>query len=161
MSFLKDTKSRLICIIAVIILALISSFVINIVRGNYYDTFRCTEGKVTDIEFLNNYPEKYAKIRTRLHGNRERVTHRIYYSFTVNGKLYGSSANYYKEDYPSEYRVGDTIEIWYAPDYPDKSFTYKPSPGLEAIVPFFLAAPVIVCIATVGRHKKGRALFDE
>ncbi len=160
MTFLREPKARLICIIAVLILAVISSFVINIVRGNYYDTFVSTEGKVTDIEFLNNYPEKYARVHYRMN-KMSRATHRIYYSFTVDEKPYGRSETFYKKDYPSKYRVGDVIEVWYDPQYPNNSFTYKPSPGLDVFVPYFICAPILVFIANAGRNKKGRALFNE
>ena len=157
-------KMRLICIIITLILALISSVIVYFVRGNYYSSFISTDAKVTDIEFLNNYPEKYAMFRFHRSRNiSSDVTHRIYYSFSLGGKVYGGTHNFYErtDNYPSKYRVGDTIEIWYYPKAPDISFFKKPAPGLEVFVPYFLAAPVIVCIASQKNKSNRRALYRE
>ena len=61
MNLLKDPKGRLICIIAVLVLAIISSFIIKTVRQSYFDTFVSCEGVVTEIEWFKNYPEKIRK----------------------------------------------------------------------------------------------------
>ena len=158
MSFLKKPKNRLICIIAVVVLAVISSLIVNIVRGKYYATFVSCEGVVTEIEWFKNYPEKYARIyKSKNLGSSWKF--RTYYSFTVNEKTYESS--FLSSKHVSKYRVGDPIEVWYNPKNPNDSCGYVPSPEMEPFVPYFLAAPVIVFIATARSRARGRALYDE
>ncbi|MBQ3527057.1 MAG: DUF3592 domain-containing protein [Clostridia bacterium] len=158
MNLLKDPKGRLICIIAVLVLAIISSFIIKTVRQSYFDTFVSCEGVVTEIEWFKNYPEKYARIyKSKNLGSSWKF--RTYYSFTVDEKNYGSS--FLSSKHVSKYRVGDPIEVWYNPKNPNDSCGYVPSPEMEPFVPYFLAAPVIVFIATARSRARGRALYDE
>ena len=159
MSFLKKPKNRLICIIAVVVLAVISSLIVNIVRGKYYATFVSCEGVVTEIEWFKNYPEKYARIHRGRKNLGSSSKFRTYYSFTVDEENYESS--FLSSENVSKYRVGDSFEVWYNPKNPHDSRGYVPSPGLEIFIPYFLAAPVIVFIATAKSRARGRALFDE
>ena len=155
MNLLKDPRVRLICIIAVLVLAIISSFIIKTVRQSYFDTFVSCEGVVTEIEWFDNHPERYA----RIHHSSSSSNFRTYYSFTVNEKTYESS--FLSSKHVSKYRVGDPIEVWYNPKNHNDSCGYVPSPEMEPFVPYFLAAPVIVFIATARSRARGRALYDE
>ena len=156
---MKSSKARFILIVITLLAAIISSLIIYIVRTDYYDSFIMTDGVVSDIEWLNNTPAKYAKIhRGRKNLGRD-ATFRIYFTYEVDGKIYDSSDLSYENT--SKYRVGDNIDVWYAPKYPKNAFPYKPSPAFEVFIPLFLAFPVTIGISTLNRHKKGRALFDE
>lgn len=156
---MKNSKKRFILIVITLLVAIISSLIIYIVRTDYYNSFIMTEGVVTDIEWLNNTPAKYARIHRGLKNLGSDATFRIYFTYEVDDTVYDSNDLSYKN--VSKYRVGDTIDVWYAPNYPQNSFPYKPSPALEVFIPLFLAFPVIIGIANLKRHKKGRALFDE
>lgn len=115
--------------------ALISSVSIYAFRTEQYKDWKATPGIV-----LEN--RQYI---SRVSGR----SHRIYYSYTIDGKTYTGSDSYH--GFNSDFEEGDSTEVWYNPDDPSESSFHKPAPLIDPYVPLFLALPLALLSYFKGR----------
>lgn len=108
--------------------ALISSVCISFFKTEQYKDWKPTSGIV-----LEN--RQYI---SRLSGR----SHRIYYSYHIDGKTYTGSNSYY--GFSHEVAEGDVTDVWYNPDNPSESSFHQPGPLIEPYVPFFLVFPLVL-----------------
>lgn len=138
MSKNNNLLKRLAAPLIILIIAGICSVGIYFFRTEQYKDWVPTDGVVVQIERFTG-------------GRRSSSSHRIYFSYTVNGVDYVGSSLY--SGYDTDVREGDVSEVWYDPDDPQMSSYNKPTPGLDPYGPFFLGIPLALSVAFRRRRR--------
>lgn len=84
--------------------------------------------------------------------------HILFFDYTVEENTY-SARETFGGNYPS-LNIGDPVTVWYASDDVSKAVisNRRPDARLWSIAPFFLAAPIELCVLTGGFKRKSREL---
>ena len=131
---MKEAK-RIIPIIAVIIIAAIASGIIYKLNADKYSSWDSVPGEVQEIEQLRKLKD------------------RIYYTYTVNGKVYSGSEVVHRSSHSNAGKAGDEITVWYDTKEPASSCYLKPNPTFQATAPIFLTVPICLIIVLSGNTK--------
>ena len=138
MSKNNNLLKRLAAPLIILIIAGICSVGIYFFRTEQYKDWVPTGGVVVQIERFTG-------------GRRSSSSHRIYFSYTVNGVDYVGNSLY--SGYDTDVREGDLSEVWYDPDDPQMSSYNKPTPGLDPYGSFFLGIPLALSAAFRRRRR--------
>lgn len=125
----------------ILLLALICSVVIYFARTWQYHDWVSTPGVVTGIQHYSGSK----------HNN---ASHRIYFSFSVDGKIYQGNSLY--AGISTDVTEGEQTEVWYNPENPNQSSFSQPNPGLDPYGPWFLAIPAVLLVLGLGRKRNSK-----
>ncbi len=143
---MKSVSYKLWIPLLMLLLACITSAALYWIRTEQYQNWVPTDGIILNIEQYHNSGK---------HGSGS--SHRISYSYTVNGKDYSGSNLYSGRD--SGFQIGDSVQVWYDPEQVSDSSFHKPGPGLDPYVPFIMGVPLTgIALHIAGkysRQKKG------
>lgn len=113
---------------------------------NQYADWVSADGVVTDIQFHHSSGGRH-------HGSS--YSYEIYYSYTVDGKVYSGVNAYSGRETDTE--EGQAVTVWYDPDNHEDASFHPPGPGLYTIVPFIFAFPLAMrVLLTKKQTKRGR-----
>lgn len=133
----QGVSNRFLAPVIILLIAGLCSVAIYFLRTEQYKDWVSTDGVVVQIERFSG-------------GRRSSSSHRIHFSYTVNGEEYVGSSLY--GGYDTDVYEGYACEVWYDPDEPQMSSFNKPTPGLDPYGPFFLAIPM--AIGALGFRRK-------
>lgn len=135
-----------------LLLACICSAAIYFIRTEQYKNWMPTEGVVVEIE------EYYST------GGRHHIgsgySHRIFYSYILDGQSY-SGSNLYSGRDEGNFLKGQSVQIWYNPQKVSESSFHKPGPGLDPYVPFIMGVPLTgVALRIAGQNRRRSTILE-
>lgn len=134
-------KKRLIIPGVILLIAALLSVGTYFYRLQQYKDWLAAPGVVTDV----------TASRSSNHGSR---SHRIYYTYVVNGISYAGSELFSGRN--SSFEAGDPHKIWFDPENPDVSSFNKPKPGLDPIAPLMIGVFLAIASYRAATEKEKR-----
>jgi hypothetical protein len=130
----KISKKQIGIVAAMLTLICLTSAAIYFYRTKQYQNWRPADGVILEIQNYYN---------SRSRGSNH--SHRIYYSYMVEERIYSGSSLYSGKD-EGNFQTGESVEVWYNPEQESESSFHKPSPGLDPYAPFFLGIPLTAVV---------------
>lgn len=129
--------------IIIILITIIISVCIYFAKTEEYKNWKSTAGVILEIKKTNGSG------RGR---KRSSSSHRIYFSYVLNDKKYTANTSY--RGTKTNFKAGDSVQVWYNPDNQAKASFSKPSPAFAPFTPFFIGFPFAILFFRRNKNKK-------
>ena len=123
--------------VAIVIASVLLTVFVKVYEENKYENWTVTEGTVVYTE---------PSLSTR-HQSRHLI---VYYSYTVGEAKYEGIYRFYEPNIPDELNGGDSVEVWYNPNKPKKSYLVDPKSETSYNILFIIGFMISIILLLSG-----------